>query len=205
MAFGSLKGSGSVPPRPPPLGVAAPCRGFEGLHWPGPGLAEGGVSWGHSPRAVWGGDAEDTASSRAGTRCAFSEPNFCVGRRDDSREPLPQRWLQTGRLPTPRLVRPEERLLNGREDRAASHRWDELQDVGLRRGKAWRRHRRRTRAAPAQLGCPSFQKRRFSRQSEGGPHRTGRAVYPQTSVSFLRVSFLHRLEGLVKRVRFSDE
>lgn len=30
-------------------------------------------------------------------------------------------------------------------------------------------------------------------------------MYPQTSVSFLRVSFLHRLEGLVKRVRFNTD
>lgn len=58
---------------------------------------------------------------------------------------------------------------------------------------------------PHSWAVSPFRRDGFSHQSEDGPHRTGSAVYPQTSVSFLRVSFVYRLEGLVKRVRFNDD
>lgn len=85
---GRLKGLGSVPPCPSPHGTDSTLPGFAGRH-PARGWQRAG-SPGHTPPwAVRGGDAEGTAASRARMSWAFSEPNFCVGRRDDSRGPLP--------------------------------------------------------------------------------------------------------------------
>lgn len=98
------------------------------------------------------------------------------------------------------------RLLNWGEDPAVSHSWDELQDVGLRQGKALKNYPVDGQGWPPHSWAVSpFRRDGFSHQSKDGPHGMGSAVYLQTSVSFLRVSFVYCLEGLVKRVHFNDD